>query len=275
MKKRRYIFKIFIVILVLFVITITVGVQISQKVDTQYFYLQSSLGGTEVVIMHISDLHIPKNGISLAALSKIVEEVSPDLVMLTGDIIDSQSSLEEIEQMQWFLNSLGQQASCFAVLGNHEKINNNLYEYKRMLVTADIILLENSFKQIQLYGKDLVIVGINDNAIYNGETVMGLNSLDEDSTIILLAHRPEFWEEYISLNYAVPFLTVAGHAHGGQFRVFGRGVYSPNQGFFPKYDNGLYKKENNYMVVSRGLGDSVLPLRLYNKYHLPIIKLSL
>ena len=105
-------------------------------------------------------------------------------------------------------------------------------------------------------GKSLTIVGISDNGRYDTNETQGLSLAHEP--IILLAHRPEYWKEYIG-GSRPPLLTLSGHAHGGQFKLFGIGIYSPNQGFFPKYYDGLYACGDKYMAVSRGLGNSIFP----------------
>ena len=93
-----------------------------------------------------------------------------------------------------------------------------------------------------------------------------------DGYKILLSHHPEYYEEYIrDLNVD---LTLSGHAHGGQWRIFGRGLFAPGQGILPKYDSGLYEKNGTTMIVSRGLGNSTFPLRFNNCPEIIIITLK-
>lgn len=95
---------------------------------------------------------------------------------------------------------------------------------------------------------------------------------------ILLAHRPEGFSTYSSDSFSIkPDLVFSGHAHGGQFRIpiSNKGIVAPNQGFFPKYTSGLYASNNGVqMIVSRGLGNSIIPIRINNRPHLPIIELK-
>ncbi|MCB2312945.1 hypothetical protein LGL55_16685 [Clostridium tagluense] len=80
---------------------------------------------------------------------------------------------------------------------------------------------------------------------------------------ILLSHRPELFEIYVHNNIDLAF---TGHAHGGQVILpFLGGIIAPNQGFWPKYYKGMYKKNNTVMVVSRGLGNSIVPQRIFNR----------
>jgi hypothetical protein len=93
-----------------------------------------------------------------------------------------------------------------------------------------------------------------------------------DSYTILLSHSPEFFEIYASRQAD---LVLTGHVHGGQFRLpFFGGVYAPGQGFFPKYDAGLFTDCNTNMIISRGLGNSIFPFRLNNNPEIVIISLQ-
>ena len=70
-------------------------------------------------------------------------------------------------------------------------------------------------------------------------------------------------------------LVLSGHAHGGQFRLpFIGGVIAPDQGFFPEYDAETYTEQNTTMIVSRGLGNSIIPVRINNRPEIVIIELD-
>lgn len=86
---------------------------------------------------------------------------------------------------------------------------------------------------------------------------------------ILLSHHPEYWPRYIR-GLGIE-LTLSGHAHGGQWRFFGRGVFAPGQGFLPKYTSGVHKKNGEYLVVSRGLRKSTELPRINNPLEVLII----
>ena len=101
-----------------------------------------------------------------------------------------------------------------------------------------------------------------------------LNSLidDENSYTILLSHRPELFETYVCCGVD---LVLCGHAHGGQFRLpFIGGLVAPNQGLFSKYDSGLYTDRITNMVVSRGLGNSIIPFRFNNRPEVVLVELN-
>jgi predicted MPP superfamily phosphohydrolase len=70
-------------------------------------------------------------------------------------------------------------------------------------------------------------------------------------------------------------LVFSGHAHGGQFRIpFVGGLIAPNQGLFPKYDAGIYEEGNTTMVVSRGIGNSIVPFRINNRPEIVLVELA-
>lgn len=95
---------------------------------------------------------------------------------------------------------------------------------------------------------------------------------DNDGYTILLSHRPELFTTYTASGVDLVF---TGHAHGGQFRIpFVGGLVAPNQGFFPEYDAGLYTAETTNMVVSRGVGNSIIPLRINNRPELIVVTLA-
>ena len=87
---------------------------------------------------------------------------------------------------------------------------------------------------------------------------------------LLLCHHPEYYPEYI--RDTVIELTVAGHAHGGQWNFFGRGVFAPGQGLFPKYTAGVY--DGGRLIVSRGATNTVKVPRFFNPTETVIINIK-
>ena len=94
----------------------------------------------------------------------------------------------------------------------------------------------------------------------------------DDGFTLLLSHRPELFEVYVTCNAD---LVLSGHAHGGQFRLpFIGGLAAPNQGLFPKYDAGLFSEGKTKMIVSRGIGNSIFPFRFNNRPEVVLIELQ-
>jgi predicted MPP superfamily phosphohydrolase len=95
---------------------------------------------------------------------------------------------------------------------------------------------------------------------------------EENPYKILLAHRPELFSLYATFDID---LILSGHAHGGQIRLpFIGGLIAPNQGFFPKYTSGTYESNHSFMVVNRGLGNSVISQQLLNRPEIIALTLS-
>ena len=94
----------------------------------------------------------------------------------------------------------------------------------------------------------------------------------EKRYVVLLSHRPELFNSYVENNVDLVF---SGHAHGGQFRIpFIGGIVAPNQGVFPKYDAGIFTEGNTNMVVSKGVGNSIIPFRVNNRPEVILIELT-
>lgn len=270
--------KIFIIsfLLFVFILNIILGICVSNNFDIENIEINYKDNITPINILHISDLHYPDNGISLDILCNKIDSINPDLIFLTGDIIDRNTSLKDINQLSDFFAKINKNNNTYAVLGNHETENKNLQRYNDILNENNIILLNNTFIKIEILNKKIVIAGLTDNSNYNYKEIFEDNDITINDTMLLLSHRPENVNSYIAeVNKINPFIIFTGHAHGGQFIFFGKGILSPDQGLFPKYFNGLYSFKKSHMVVSRGLGNSIFHFRLYNAYHMPLIKLYL
>lgn len=216
-------------------------------------------------LVQVSDYH---NASYKKASLKRVKALSPDIIVLTGDLIDSRK--RDIEDGLAYASKLCALAPCYYVTGNHEKrLSKNDYAFFiKRLKALGIIVLEDEGTFIEKNGEVLYLVGLTDLGTWQRQkTALSLTKERLKSLVckkgfyLLLAHRPELFEAYAEAGIS---LALTGHAHGGQVRLFNRGLFAPHQGFFPKYTSGLYQKEGLSMVVSRGLGRSLLPLRLNN-----------
>lgn len=231
-------------------------------------------------IAHISDLHNAKIGENNKNLIAMLQDAEPDIIAITGDLIDSRNT--DIEIAIQFAEEAVKIAPCYYVTGNHEARVSEYDDLKNGLTELGIIILEDERIYLDQNGETITLIGINDPSFKSGylfgdsETVVEthLQELmnESDSFTLLLSHRPELFEIYV--NNEVD-LVLSGHAHGGQFRLpFVGGLVAPNQGLFPKYDAGLYTEENTNMIVSRGIGNSILPFRFNNRPEVILIELQ-
>lgn len=231
-------------------------------------------------IAHVSDLHNTQIGKDNGQLLAMLRETDPDIIAITGDLIDSRNTNAAIALQ--FVQEAVKIAPCYYVTGNHEARVNEYSKLKNGLVSAGVIVLEDESAEISIAGESITLIGVNDpsfNTDYllgDSETVMRtkLSALytDGDDYTILLSHRPELFDTYADYNID---LILSGHAHGGQFRIpFIGGVLAPNQGFFPEFDAGIYTDSNTNMLVSRGIGNSLFPFRINNRPEVILIELS-
>ena len=231
-------------------------------------------------IAHVSDLHNTEMGKDNEKLLAMLRDADPDMIAITGDLIDSRNT--DIEVALQFVREAVKIAPCYYVTGNHEARVNEYGELKAGMEAAGVTVLEDVKTKISMEDETITLIGVNDPSYQtdylfgDSETVMNtkLEELhsEKDGFTILLSHRPELFDTYADQGMD---LVLSGHAHGGQFRLpFIGGLVAPNQGFFPEYDAGIYMEGNTNMLVSRGIGNSILPFRINNRPEVILIELQ-
>ena len=230
-------------------------------------------------IAHISDLHNTEIGKNNETLLNMLREAKPDIIAITGDLIDSRKT--DVAAALHFAGEAVKIAPCYYVTGNHEARVTEYEDLKNGLEENGIMILENEKVQLERDEEYITLMGIHDpsfttNYLFGDAESVSATTLSEfqnesDRYTVLLSHRPELFDVYVDSQIDLVF---SGHAHGGQFRVpFIGGLVAPNQGFFPEYDAGLFSKENTTMVVSRGVGNSIIPLRFNNRPEIVVVEL--
>lgn len=257
-------------------------------------------------IVQISDLHNATFGADNSRLIKQIGELLPDMVVITGDMVDSNHT--DITVAIDFARQVAATYPTYYVTGNHE---NWLEESDRQqlldgLRQVGVVCLEDEAVEIAEGGSSITLVGLNDeslsgptlklvlsgmdsennqvnfdvnveNSVFSGENEgkkqEGLEETDKAQLHILLAHEPQYIENYSKCGVD---LVLTGHAHGGQFRLpfVGGGLVAPDQGFFPKYTEGVHVMDETTMIISRGLGNSVIPVRLFNLPEIVCVELK-
>ena len=231
-------------------------------------------------IVQISDLHNAEFGENNEKLFLMLKQADADIIAITGDMIDSRNT--DVDVAISFAQKAVNIAPVYYVNGNHESRVLGEYEkLKQGLTDAGVTILENSSADITIGDETITLIGINDptfrvelvddtmeqNIAHQLEDVIR----DNDNYKVLLAHRPEYFDVYAG-NVD---LVLSGHAHGGQFRIpFIGGLVAPGQGFFPEYYEGSHIKENTEMIVSRGIGNSIIPFRINNKPEIIVAELT-
>lgn len=234
-------------------------------------------------IVHISDLHNKTFGWRQTRLLNKIKSIHPDIIVITGDLVDGAPH----HHAAFFLQKASSICPIYFVRGNHESIAGNFPVLKQTLSKCNVHLLVNRSVDVTKDGYTYRISGLDDPIFHiKGKKYAGYIKKTLDEMLdkpkrtqkradfqILLSHRPELF----SLYSRYPFdLVLCGHAHGGQVRLpFTDGLYAPNQGILPKYTSGAHTKNNTTEIISRGLGNSSFPLRLFNFPEIVHIQITL
>ena len=231
-------------------------------------------------IVQISDLHDAQIGENNEKLIAMTAETEPDCIVLTGDFVDS--SRFHPERSLSVAESLVKIAPVYYVSGNHEAILPD-EDYQALtdgLRGLGVCVLEDESAELTRDGQSIRLIGLTDIGFHPGTLVEKKDALrtalsallPEDEFSVTLAHRPELMDVYTECGAP---LVLSGHAHGGQIRLPGiGGLIAPGQGLFPKYTEGKYEENDTTLVVSRGIGNSVLPLRVNDRPQIVVVQLA-
>lgn len=222
-------------------------------------------------IVQISDLHNKKFGPQQKNIIEKIKSISPDIIVVTGDLIDRRKY--DLETALTFIEKAVEIAPVYYVSGNHEiwsgkydLIRSKLIDAKATVLDDEMVTLSKGSSSIQVLGlahPGFLISGGKKRTDTRKMKAQLQKWSDNAGFQILLSHRPDFFDLYKKNNMDIIF---SGHSHGGQFRIPGiGGLLSPDQGFFPKYDGGRYSEDGSVMYVSRGLGNSLVPIRIFNR----------
>ncbi len=280
MKNKRIIALIFCLV----IISAAFVVYSNFKIETTEYTIKNSnlpksFDGFKII--QISDLHNAEFGEDNEKLLKIIKEQKPDAVFVTGDTIDG--FYTNIQIPIKLFEEILEICDIYLVVGNHEirSDTNTYFEFLDKLAEIGVTVLKDESAYIEKNAEKIQVVGLNDasnyKAIYNDnykeQIVETANNLDnKDCFTILLSHHPELFSEYTKTNVDLVF---SGHAHGGQIRLpFIGGIIAPEQGLFPEYDAGNFTENNTTMIVSRGLGNSIIPVRINNSPEIVVVTLK-
>lgn len=275
-KKQKYI-KLAVTLSIVIVIILFCNFQNKHLETTHYTYAAEQLGADleGYRIVQISDLHNAKFGKNNQKLVDRIRECEPDMIVLTGDLVDSNHT--NVDRAVQFVNEIVKICPVYYVTGNHEYwLEKSEYdELMSGLADAGVVILDNQVVEISRGDAKFRLVGLDDRSLSDGtlgtllkdqagqkeETADNENSGEKELTVVL-AHEPQYLARYAGTGVD---LVLSGHAHGGQFRLpFVGGIVAPDQGFLPEYTAGEYYMNGTEMIVSRGLGNSVIPVRLFN-----------
>lgn len=268
-KKNRIVLKIFLAILILLCMGFISPLKLT-KYDLHFSTLPEEFDGYKIV--QISDFHCKEFGENEVSLIKMIKKTAPDIIVLTGDIVDE---VHTVDNARYLIEGLSDVAPMYYVTGNHEYYEDGPYggapldEFLELCYENNVKVLHNEKAEIEKDGAKILIGGLD---WWYPETHMRdvLGYADMDYFNILLCHdasRFNFLSEY---GYDIVF---TGHIHGGLVRlpILG-GLFASDYTFFPTYDHGVYQEKNSTMVCNSGLGDARIP-RWNNPREVVFVKL--
>lgn len=236
--------------------------------DTEVTLAALPAGFDGLRIAHLSDLHGHEYGHHSSRLAGMVAEMKPDLIVITGDLVDRKSQLDTVAAL---IKQLTKTAPVYYVTGNHEWAAGCGPEAKALLKNCGATVLDNRFIALERDGDTIVLAGVDDpNGYADQKTPEALyaeiQAAHPGAFTILLAHRNTLFGQYAAAGYD---LVLSGHAHGGIVRLpFTDGLIGTDRRLFPTWTSGVYREGESTLFVSRGLGNNTTPFpgfRLFNR----------
>lgn len=269
---------IWILLIIILIIFLAFCYYQNNKLDITHYTIKSNTAEKSFKIVHLSDFHSKP---FKSVLNK-TQELKPDFICITGDFINDHGKNKE--KMLDYAENLVKIAPVYYITGNHERRLDYFDDLMCQLKKAGFNVLlnevtENSFCSIlgldenQADFKDY-IARKKGTFVYKNMSKYFEKLEKHNGFKIVLSHFPENFEGIKELNYKqYDFdLQLSGHAHGGQWIIF-KPLFSPGQGVFPKYARGSFGKRPK-LIISRGLGNSEFPLRLFNHPEIVVINVE-
>ncbi len=235
-------------------------------------------------IVHLTDLHGRSFGPGQEELNQRIRALQPDLILLTGDMYDKEQFPERRQEINRWMKALTEEVPVYASMGNHEIRSNELLEIETEMRRAGVRLLRDRAAILSRDDAKIGICGLDPNPQekmleeeepeVRWERLARTVARYESEPVpfkILLAHKPELLDDYAAFGVDLVF---SGHAHGGLLEVplLHKRLLAPGQGVFPRFSQGIYRKNKTLMVLSSGLGGPRLGLKpeiVYVRLHAP------
>ena len=254
-----------------------------------FWWFENETIVTETITVSSAEIPQPFDGFKIAVLADIHGEVlgenssyllkkttaaNPDIIVMNGDLIDEVSHLDMLPPL---LDGLGDIAPVFFVTGNHEWAVGCVDELFELLDEHGVTVFRNEYRTLTIGGSTIVLAGIDDpNGPFDqkqpDELMAEIREAQGKAYTVMLAHRNDSLDMWAELGTE---LVLCGHGHGGVVRIpFVGGLIGVDRSFFPDYTAGLYTKGGTDMIVSRGLGNSVVDFRIFNRPHLVVVELA-
>lgn len=285
MKRKKHLVKITTAVVICLAAFFAVLIGNTHISTTSYSVALQNLGSSVRVIL-LSDLHGKSFGRENSRLIAKIQEQTPDVIFLDGDMIDRSADSADVQELLRLIKRLHEIAPVYFAPGNHE------LEYMQtdtslltQVAEAGAVVVNDSYADVTLAGQPLRIGGTMGHAFYFGRSEEEFSSSpeyqflkafeDTDVPKICLAHMPDTFIFNGAYNLWNVDLILSGHTHGGLIRLpFIGGLYAPMQGWFPEYDQGYFRLgEHMQMVITSGLaGHGMIP-RINNPPEIVVIDL--
>ncbi|MBR0412037.1 MAG: metallophosphoesterase family protein [Eubacterium sp.] len=260
-KLKKAILAVVLILIAAFVLTLVGNIVVNRNFEVSFYQITSEKVSDNIRIIELSDLHNSEYGKNNSKLIAKIKSLHPDLIVYAGDMMNEQDSNYSV--MFDLSDKLSEIAPIYACYGNNELDQQLFFDktFKDQLKEHHINLLSNEAKDVEVKNSVLQLVAISDNVdqfdVETNNAKKFINSIEPtDNCRICLTHYPElFNEKLLNKNIDIAF---TGHAHGGHVRLpYVGGLFSPGEGFLPKFTAGVVEAEDGtQVVVSRGLGNS-------------------
>lgn len=229
-------------------------------------------GADTLKILQISDFHSAKSTIIRNRILSSIKGLKPDIIVLTGDIIDSfPKNLESV--YNFIKDIIDINPNVYFVSGNHEWRSGHNIRFTKGLESIGVTILNNTNRVIKTGDTLINLCGIDDYSNKSYSMGSAFNNIDSRNFTVLLSHEPDIVLDYKDIPAD---LILSGHTHGGQVRIpFVGALIAPGQGLFPKYDKGLYKLDNgSFLYIDSGVGTSTFPIRFCDRSQISLITIK-
>jgi len=225
----------------------------------------------EIKIVHLSDFHSKNFGEREKKVLENLKQLNPDFIFITGDFVEW--TTRDLNSCQYFWKELSKNypKRIFGVLGNHEHRHPKFKIIKNLLAESGIEILDNKTKKIKKNEDFIYLIGVDDPHEGYDNIEKAMEGIKNENPKILLAHSPEIFRKVKDKNID---LILVGHTHGGQINIpFIINFFLPLK-YDKKYKSGLFKENSTYLYVNRGIGTTVLPIRLNAPPEITLIELK-
>ncbi|MCL2018666.1 MAG: metallophosphoesterase [Oscillospiraceae bacterium] len=243
-------------------------VAVDHELSVTYYTFRSDKIEQPFRVVLLADLHSHLYGKEQEILIEEITRQNPDLILMAGDIADNRVRHTGTIKL---LEGIADKYPCFYVTGNHEIKGSKSGSPKDIFIGYGVSVLDGKNEVVSVNGQLINICGADDPSVGREQLNSAFSDIDNSLLTLFLYHRPERFEQVSVYEFD---LMLAGHVHGGQWRIpyIVDGIYSPNQGLFPKYTAGMYVEFNRTMIISRGLAlNSGLIPRIFNPPEIVVI----